>query len=114
MQFKSKQVATEVFFGVVMLFLLVGIGRKIVGISITNDEAYSFYLVKTNYINALVGTANTHWVNSFFIKLETLVLGNEVWMWRLHMLFFFALYYNSVLLIFFTILNKQFLLKKTA
>lgn len=92
MQFKSKQVATEVFFGVVMLLLLVGIGRKIVGISITNDEAYSFYLVKTNYINALVGTANTHWVNSFFIKLETLVLGNEVWMWRLHMLFFFVLY----------------------
>lgn len=92
MQFKNKPVVTEVVFGLVMLLLLIGIGRKIAGISITNDEAYSFYLVKTNYINALVGTANTHWVNSVFIKLETMFLGNEVWMWRLHMLFFFSLY----------------------
>lgn len=92
MHLKYKRIATETVFAIILLMLLIGIGRKLFGISITNDEAYSFYLVKTNYINALVGTANTHWVNSFFIKLETLVLGNEVWMWRLHMLFFFVLY----------------------
>ncbi len=92
MHFNYKRIATETFFSIMMLILLIGIGRKLFGISITNDEAYSFYLVKTNYINALVGTANTHWINSVFIKLETLLLGNEVWMWRLHMLFFFVLY----------------------
>ena len=92
MHLKYKRIATETVFAIIMLMLLIGIGRKLFGISITNDEAYSFYLVKTNYINALVGTANTHWINSVFIKLETLVLGNEVWMWRLHMLFFFVLY----------------------
>lgn len=92
MHLNYKRVATETAFAIILLMLLIGIGRKLFGISITNDEAYSFFLVKTNYINALVGTANTHWVNSVFIKLETLVLGNEVWMWRLHMLFFFVLY----------------------
>ena len=92
MHLKYKQIATETVFAIILLMLLTGIGRKLFGISITNDEAYSFYLVKTNYINALVGTANTHWINSVFIKLESLLLGNEVWMWRLHMLFFFVLY----------------------
>ena len=92
MHFKYKRVATEAVFFLIIGILLLGIGQKAFGISITNDEAYSFFLVKTNYINALVGTANTHWLNSFFIKLQTLVLGNEVWMWRLHLLLFFGLY----------------------
>jgi hypothetical protein len=92
MHFHYKRVAAETGFVIVMLLLLIGIAQKLFHFSITNDEAYSFYLVKTNYINALVGTANTHWINSVFIKLETLVLGNEVWMWRLHLLFFFLLY----------------------
>ncbi len=92
MHFKYKRIATEAVFFLISGILLIGIGQKAFGISITNDEAYSFFLVKTNYINALVGTANTHWLNSFFIKLQTLVLGNEEWMWRLHLLFFFGLY----------------------
>lgn len=92
MHFNYKRAATEAVFFLTIGILLIGIGQKAFGISITNDEAYSYFLVKTNFINALVGTANTHWLNSFFIKLQILVLGNEVWMWRLHLLFFFGLY----------------------
>jgi len=44
--------------------------------NITNDEAYSFFLLKTNYYRALPGSANTHWLNSFFMKLFNLIFGD--------------------------------------
>ena len=51
---------------------------------ITNDEAYSFFLLKTEYYRALFGTANTHWLNSFLMQIEMLVLGDGVLGLRLH------------------------------
>lgn len=44
---------------------------------ITHDEAYSFLLMKTDYIKAMLGTANTHWLNSLFMKIFNLVFGNS-------------------------------------
>jgi hypothetical protein len=59
---------------------------------ITHDEARSFFLVKTNYYRALAGTANTHWLNSFFIKIWSLVLGNAPGLIRIHLLIAFPFF----------------------
>lgn len=61
-------------------------------IQITHDEAYSWFLVHTNYFKALATTANTHWVNSLFMKLTDLLGGNQMWMLRLHNVASFILY----------------------
>ena len=51
---------------------------------ITHDESYSLFLVDTNYLRAMVSTANTHWLNSFFMKLFSITIGIKPWMVRLH------------------------------
>ncbi len=66
-------------------------------LSITNDEAYTFYNVATRNIKMMCGTANTHWLNSIFVFLETALLGNREWMIRIHsmlgfFMFSFAIY----------------------
>ena len=38
-------------------------------IGITQDEAHTYLLVKTNNWRQALGTTNTHWLNSFFIKI---------------------------------------------
>jgi len=53
-------------------------------LDVTNDEAYSFFLLKTEYYRALFGTANTHWLNSILMKIEMLTLGDAPFAWRLH------------------------------
>ncbi len=53
-------------------------------LDVTNDEAYSFFLLKTEYYRALFGTANTHWLNSILMKIEMLVLGDAPFSWRIH------------------------------
>ncbi|WP_315821725.1 hypothetical protein [Paraflavitalea speifideaquila] len=50
----------------------------------THDEAYSFRLIKTNYFIALFGTANTHWLNSFFLEIFNRVFGDGPGWLRLH------------------------------
>lgn len=54
------------------IFLWVYIILRAIRVPITHDEAYSFFLVKTNYIKAMAGTANTHWLNSIGMKLGSL------------------------------------------
>jgi hypothetical protein len=61
-------------------------------IEITHDEAFSFLLVHTNYFRAMVSTANTHWLNSFFMKLFSVIIGNEPWMLRIHSVVGFLVY----------------------
>jgi hypothetical protein len=61
-------------------------------VSITHDEAYSFLLIKTNYIKAMVGTANTHWLNSLGMKLGNIFLGDEPWHLRLFSVLAWPLY----------------------
>lgn len=50
---------------------------------ITNDEAYSFMLVNKPAVHMLPTTANTHWLNSFFIALLNGLFGDAVWVIRL-------------------------------
>ncbi|MDP9229973.1 MAG: hypothetical protein M3O67_04775, partial [Bacteroidota bacterium] len=54
-------------------------------ISITQDEAHTYLLVKTNNWRQAVGTTNTHWLNSFFIRIF-LLLPEEDHMWKIRML----------------------------
>jgi len=68
----------------VTLALWCFVGIHAFAMNITHDEAYSFYLIKTNYFRALFGSANNHWLNSFFMKVSSLLLGDEPGFLRLH------------------------------
>ena len=61
-------------------------------VPITHDEAYSFLLIKTNYIKAMVGTANTHWLNSLGMKFGSIFLGDKPWQLRLFSVLAWLLY----------------------
>lgn len=54
------------------------------GMDMTHDEAYSFRLIKTNYFIALFGTANNHWLNSFFMEIFNDLFGDGPGWVRLH------------------------------
>jgi hypothetical protein len=54
------------------------------GMDMTHDEAYSFRLIKTNYFIALFGTANNHWLNSFFMEIFNDLFGDAPGWVRLH------------------------------
>jgi hypothetical protein len=53
-------------------------------LDMTHDEAYSFKLIKTNYFTAMFGSANTHWLNSFFMEILNMVFGDAPGWLRLH------------------------------
>jgi hypothetical protein len=80
-----------------ILFALVTYRSHI--LQITNDEAYSFLLVDTlftskNAWKLMVGTANTHWLNSLALFIQTKLFGHHVLALRLHSVIafiFFAL-----------------------
>ncbi len=59
---------------------------------ITNDEGYSFFLLRTNYYRAMAGSANTHWLNSFFMKAFNLLFGDSPGCLRLHSLLSFPFF----------------------
>jgi len=61
-------------------------------LEITNDEAYSFLLVDTNYYKAMISTANTHWLNSIFMKLFSVLIGTKPWIIRLQSVLAFPLF----------------------
>ena len=61
----------------VTIVLWVFVWMHAFAMDMTHDEAYSFKLVKTNYWIALFGTANTHWLNSIFMKLFNILLGDD-------------------------------------
>jgi hypothetical protein len=53
-------------------------------IAITQDEAYTYFLVKTNNWRQMPGTANTHWLNSIFTRLFLWLPGiDNPWKLRL-------------------------------
>ncbi|MET0634486.1 MAG: hypothetical protein ABWZ25_00580 [Chitinophagaceae bacterium] len=67
-------------------FLLYGyIIHKAVSVEITQDEAFSYLLVKTNNFRAMAASANTHWLNSLAMKLF-LVLPGEDSLWKIRIL----------------------------
>ena len=80
----------------VTLVLWVFVWMHAFSMDITHDEAYSFRLVKTNYFIAMFGTANTHWLNSFFMKIFNLVFGDAPGWLRLHSILAFPLFSLAV------------------
>src|SRR5258706_7543058 len=54
-------------------------------ISITQDEAYTYLLVKTYKWKLALTTTNTHWLNSFFMRL-LLYLPGQDHLWKIRML----------------------------
>lgn len=79
----TAQLAVNIFYWFVLLGLTCLLATKSFVLPVTNDEAYSFFLVKTNYWKAMAGTANTHWLNSFFIRVFTFLAGDAPGYWRL-------------------------------
>ena len=54
-------------------------------LAVTQDEAYSYFLAKTDYWKAMPGSANTHWLNTLSMRLFLLVPGEDA-PWKLRML----------------------------
>lgn len=99
-----KNRASEFAFGVLVILIGLWVIYRSVLLSITNDEAFTFYNVATRNIRMMCGTANTHWLNSIFIFIETLFIGYKEWMIRIHsflsyFLFAWAVYKTSRLYI---------------
>jgi hypothetical protein len=70
-------------------------------LQITNDEAYSFLLTDTclqsfSSRKLMVGTANTHWLNSLAMFIQAKLLGNSVLVLRLHSIISFALFSAAI------------------
>lgn len=61
-------------------------------IKISYDESLSYYVLKTNDIKRMLGLANTHWLNSFFMKLSMLIVGDNVFGFRIASIIAFPLY----------------------
>jgi hypothetical protein len=58
---------------------------RAVFIGITQDESYSYFLVKTNYWRAMPGSLNTHWLNTLAMKLFLWLPGPDH-LWKLRIL----------------------------
>ncbi|MFT3826951.1 MAG: hypothetical protein QM731_23710 [Chitinophagaceae bacterium] len=68
----------------VVLFIGLYILYRAFAVEIIQDEAYSYFLIKTNYWRALPGTANTHWLNSFFMRIFLWLPGEDApWKMRI-------------------------------
>jgi hypothetical protein len=63
---------------VVVALLWIYIAYRAFFFAITEDEAYSYFLLKTHYWRALPGTANTHWLNTFFMRLFMWLPGADL------------------------------------
>lgn len=79
----TATLAVNIFYWSVLVVLTCLLVTKAFLLPVTNDEAYSFFLVKTNYWKAMAGTANTHWLNSFFIRVFTFLAGDTPGCWRI-------------------------------
>ncbi|MBK7690395.1 MAG: hypothetical protein IPJ31_04530 [Bacteroidetes bacterium] len=79
-------------FAGITAILFVYVTYRAFHLSITNDEAFTFYNVATHHIKMMCGTANTHWLNSFFVWIESILIGNKEWMIRIHSLLSFILF----------------------
>jgi hypothetical protein len=85
-----------IFHGLSILVLWILIWKHALDMDITHDEAYSFYLIKTNYYRAMPGSANTHWLNSFFMKLFDMLFGDAPVCLRIHSVLAFPFFAHAV------------------
>lgn len=92
----SKGIQLKHFFFLISLIVFCVLLVRAYFINVTHDEAYSFYLINENYVNALATTANTHILNSLFMKLFNFLGLNHWFFLRLHsVLSFLILAYYS-------------------
>lgn len=61
-------------------------------IGITHDEAFSFFLIDSNYLNALATTANTHILNSLSMKIFNILNLNHWFFLRIHSVLSFLIF----------------------
>ena len=87
----NKNRITIFFFTLVSLCFAV-VGYRAIRIDITHDEAFSFFLIKTGNLKALATTANTHWLNSLFMKLVYLLGFDQIYLLRLHSVLSYLVY----------------------
>lgn len=84
------------------LFLLSTIGvwifvwQHACNMDMTNDEAYSFILIKIHRYRGMPGTANTHWLNSILMKLWSIILGDHPLSLRLHSVLAFPFFTYAI------------------
>ena len=90
----------------IFLSLFVYIVVRAVTVPITHDEAYSYFLVKTNYVVAMAGTANTHWINALGMKIGSFLLGDLPWQLRIFSILAWLIYGFSAIKISEKIQNK--------
>ncbi|MFT3824610.1 MAG: hypothetical protein QM731_11845 [Chitinophagaceae bacterium] len=60
------------------------------------DETYSLKLVKEHYYRAMPGSANTHWLNTFFMIIEHSIFGDSRGWLRLHSILAFPFFAHGV------------------
>lgn len=87
----NKNRITVLFFSLVSVCFATVCYRAI-HIDITHDEAFSFFLIKTDNLKALATTANTHWLNSLSMKLVYLLGFDHPFPLRLHSVLGFLVY----------------------
>ena len=76
--FSWLQIIISIFLGIYIIW-------KAATLSITQDEAYSYFLAKTDYWKAMPGSANTHWLNTLCMRLLLFLPGSDD-PWKLRML----------------------------
>lgn len=95
-----------IFHGLSLLVLWILIWKHAFDMDITHDEAYSFHLIKTNYYRAMAGSANTHWLNSFFMKLFDVLFGDSPVYLRIHSILAFPFFAHAIFHLSSTIKSK--------
>lgn len=76
-----------------LLFMpaLVWVIYRLYAVDITHDEAWSFHMAYKQLYDNMTRTANNHWLNTFFMFIESKMIGVAVWKIRLHSLGAFLL-----------------------
>jgi hypothetical protein len=91
---KSRIVYLQVLIAVALWMYII---YRAFMLSITQDEAYSYLLAKTDYWKAMPGSANTHWLNTLSMRLFLFLPGpDEPWKLRMLSLLSWPLYAFSV------------------
>ena len=71
---------------VIIAFLIwMYIAYRAFTLAVTQDEAHTYLLAKTDNWRQMFGTANTHWMNTLFLRAMLLLPGYDA-MWKLRLL----------------------------
>ena len=77
----------------ICLLLWSYVAYRAIFLSLTQDEAHSYLLAKTDNWRQMAGTTNTHWLNTLFVRLMVMAPGpDSVWKLRLLSILSWPLY----------------------